>query len=214
MMMTRRSSVGAKEVYSNSGVAVLEREESKAYNEYVEYKEETVAEEVNQRAIMAKNLDKLLNYEKYLGRQEEVVEEVAVREPVVEEVAVQAPKASVNEDIMPSSTTMQFGDGDPSVLFNEMKKERQIESKKASKMHLSSSGKVLIAVYALVISTIMALIVVNTSLIASLKTTTAQRVTQLNALAMQHEQLVEELNSISSNEYVIDIATNEYNMVK
>ena len=78
---------------------------------------------------------------------------------------------------------------------------------------MSTNGKILVSVYAIVIATIMALIVINTSLIASLRNTATARAEKLNGLSATHQELMTELDNISSDQYVIETATNEYNMV-
>ena len=169
------------------------------------------AEDVNQKERTSSNLEKLLNYEKYIGRTENVIEDLAieVKEPEIKT----APKASSNEDIMPSSTTMQFGDTDPSVFMKDMRKEKAVATKHHSKFEMSTNGKILVSVYAIVIATIMALIVINTSLIASLRNAATARAEKLNGLSATHQELMTELDNISSDQYVIETATNEYNMV-
>ncbi len=210
MITTRRNTNSNTQFASKSNVALLERNEPKAYNE-VSTKESFTTEDVSQKERTSNNLEKLLNYEKYLGRTESVIEDL-VEEVKTPEVKT-APKATSNEDIMPSSTTMQFGDGDPNILFNDLKKDKAVASKHQSKFEMSANGKILVSVYAIVIATILALIVINTSLIASLRNTATARTAKLNGLSEQHQELMEELNNISSDQYVIETATGEYNMV-
>ena len=104
MITTKRSGTNNSYSQSQSSVAVLERPVS-SYNNFVSAPQrEESTEEASLR--MRENLQKLLNYDRYTETVQDsvaVVEETPV-ETVVEETAC------LDEDIRPTSTTMQFGD--------------------------------------------------------------------------------------------------------
>ena len=79
---------------------------------------------------------------------------------------------------------------------------------------MNAHGKLLLAVYTIVVATILALIIINTSVLSSLKSGNAAGAERLEALRGSYEQVAEELDRVSSDEHVIDVATGEYNMVK
>ena len=120
-------------------------------------------------------------------------------------------KENVNtEDITPSSTTMQFGVEDVANLYSDMKEEE----KENTRPRINARGKLLLAVYTIVVATILALIIINTSVLSSLRNNNAAAEARLNELRNNYTQVTEKLNEVSSDEHVIDIATGEYNMVK
>ena len=175
-------------------VGLLERE--------VAYESVSPASEEEERARRRRNLDRLLNYDRY--SETEAEEKAAATEVVSEEI-----KAYSDEDIRPTTTTTQFIDGDPQI-FNDAEKSK---TERKSSYKLNGKGKLIIAMYALVITVIMALIVLNTGVlkslsrdVAALDATYAARVSELNVQKS-------EIARLSSDERVIDVATNEYNMV-
>ena len=140
MIITRRSSDVASEVQLNeraSNVALLER---KPVNDVVvEPKVEETYEQQQER--MQKNLERLLNYDTFTQTKEaeKVVEDVVVSQPVNQE-----------EDIRPTSTTMQFGDGD----LDQMYKEMAVANKREKQYSLNAKGKFVIALYSLAVTLI------------------------------------------------------------
>ena len=179
------------------GVAVLEREETKQVvsNEALE----------DAKIRMRQNLDKLLNYDK--------VEEydVAVAEPEVLETPVVSEISLSEEDIRPTSTTMQFGDGNIDQMYNEMKVEKTEEKKSYV---LSAKGKLALVLYSLAVIVIMALIVINTGVLASLSLNNTTKTEQLASLQGQYTELSGKIADISNNEHVIEVATNEFGMIQ
>ena len=151
---------------------------------------------------MQRNLDRLLNYDRYSEMEAE--EAAAVEDAPAEEI-----KAYSDEDIRPTTTTTQFIDGDPQI-FNDAEKSK---SERKSSYKLNGKGKLVIALYALVVSVILALIVLNTGVlrslsrdVASLNATYSARVAELTAQSA-------EIANLSSEERIVDLAVNEYDMV-
>ncbi len=198
MITTRRQ--GSYSTTDNSvrgGVDLLEKEV--AYEPVAPAREESMEEA---KARMQRNLDRLLNYDRYAEME---AEEAAVIEDAPEEEI----KAYSDEDIRPTTTTTQFIDGDPQI-FNDAEKSK---TERKSSYKLNGKGKLIVAMYALVVMVILALIVLNTGVlkalsrdISALDATYAARVSQLNAQNA-------EIARLSSDERVVSVATGEYNMV-
>ncbi len=196
MVVTRRTQETENKMYSaekSASVALLERVETQSYTAPAVPKEEQ-SEQARER--MQKNLDKLLNYDRY-------AEQVA--EPVAEV------QSFTDDDITPTSTTMQFGNGDLDTMYQERAKA---ENKEKEGYYLNSKGKVVIALYALAVTIIMALIVLNTGILAKLSNTYETKAQALNQKAAEYSAIVDNIDSISSNDYVIEYAQNELGMIK
>ena len=153
---------------------------------------------------MQRNLDKLLNYD----RAAEQVEEQPVMSIAAEEIVNSTMQ---DDDIRPTSTTMQFGDGDIDQMYKEM--NRASESVKES-YHLNAKGKIVIVLYSLAVMVILALIAINTGMLATLSGTQEAKTAELNSKIAEYNVLQQEIESISSNSYVINQAENVIGMVK
>lgn len=203
MITTRRSENGNYESLlesRDSNVALLERkvETEKNYVAEEGFKVET-AEEARER--MQRNLDKLLNYDRY----SDVAEATVITENIVtEEVSMS------DEDIRPTSTTMQFGDAEVEKIYNEMPSEDRAE--KIYK--LNSKGKFVVALYALAITVIMALIIINTSVLSALSRENSQKQSDLDQIVSEYTTVNSEIQQKTSDEYVSKLAENEYGMIR
>jgi len=200
MLTARRSNESTNNAYSTSsksaGVQVLESPET-----YEEKNSATTVMSDNAAAEMHKNLEKLLNYDRYSAEmQEEVVSESAM---VVSDIS--------EEDIRPTSTTMQFGE-DIDVIREEMSKSKEEDEEHSYR--LNNKGRVVLALYAVVVSVIMALIIINTGVLSNLSEETASRSAELNEAMNRHVEIQTEIEHMSSDEYIIDKAVNEMGMIK
>ncbi len=192
MITTRRSGNVRIESYSagNGNVAVLERPVS-SYNDYVnpapEVKDEDLAKA---KERMQSNLAKLMNYDKASEEKATVAVETA---PVVEERVVEtvAQSVSTDEDIKPTSTTMQFGDGD----LDQMYKEMNVKTEEKVNYRLNAKGKIAVVLFSLITAVILALIIVNTGLLANLKRTNTETQTKLDQLVETYSEISETLNN-------------------
>ena len=191
MVTTRRSADSYSETYSErkANVALLEREYvPSSYEEFVgsEKKEEVNFDE--EKLNRQRNLQKLLNYDRY--------SETYVEEPVseVKEAVATATVAMSEDDIRPTSTTMQFGDGDVDQMYQELRQERE-QARDSHK--LNAKGKFILVLYALAVTVIMALIIVNTGVLSRL--TSENQVKQAEL-----ESIVSEYNDVH-NQYQTDI---------
>ncbi len=211
-MVTTKRSADSNTRYERdsigSGIALLERNVPVSYDDYlgaVPVQEESYD---NTREKMRENLDRLLNYNRYSAQ---VVEEEAVcqtsTEEKVEEV-INSAYVLEDEDIRPTSTTMQFGDIDAGEITNEMKNE--VGEKE--NYRLSSKGKLLIVLYSLVVAVVMALIIVNTGVLNGLNTAKAE---SLNVLAEKqgiYAEVKAEGDRLADPERIIEIV--EKDMIK
>ncbi len=127
--------------------------------------------------------------------------------PVIE----QAPYETEESDIRPTSTTMQFGEGEADNVYNDLTKTRETTK---NSYKLNAKGKIVVALYAVAVMVILALIVLNTGVLASLKSGNSALVENITELSGQYEELVDRIETVSSDDYVKDIAENVYNMIK
>lgn len=208
MVTTTRRSSEISSIYepAKGGVALLDK--PNGYGEYAS--SATVVEEdfTEEKARRQSNLDKLLKYDRYAEVQASMAEaEVKQKETV--NVAIGS-STLAEEDIRPTSTTMQFGD-DIDQIRNEMSKGKETS---ADSYHLNKKGKVVVALYALVVTVILALIVLNTGVLAKLSNLTEAKAVQLNTTIERYNALQAELDAMSSSEHIIDVAENQYGMVR
>ena len=203
MVTTTRRSYEVANAYSgaNAGVELLERPRT-----YEEYNHAPIAaydlEEAKERR---KNLDRLLNYDRY---NQEIVSSQA--EAVVDSVAVAEPTAFSDEDIRPTSTTMQFGD-DIDSIRQEMNMAKEEDD---TKYRLNNKGKLVVVLYSLVVTVILALIILNTGLLANLSNVHEAKAAELNSVMEKYQALNEEIADISSSERIAEIAEGELKMIK
>ena len=211
MITTKRNVNGRSESYarSNTAVGILEREVPTDFSEY-KNPEVRTEENLDQAKIrMQNNLDKLLNYDRYQAEMVEAVATVADA-PVSAPVDVVQATTNSDEDISPTSTTMQFGDGD----LDQMYKEMNSKNTEKESYQLNAKGKLAVVLYSLAVAVILALIVLNTGVLAKLNNGNELRQAELNELVSYRASQQADIDSISNNDYVIDVAQNELGMVK
>ena len=140
-------------------------------------------------------MDRLVNYNKY--QQEE-------KSQITNEMAFVN-----NEDTCPTKTTMQYSE----VKIEEEKTSLSVNNENVN-YQINSKTKMLLVVYSLVVAVIMAFIIINTSVLASLSTSNSQKQAELATVTAEYNQIKDTYNQISSDEHVIKLAETEYNMVK
>lgn len=101
---------------------------------------------------------------------------------------------SNNADITPSATTIQYR----SDLFRDEKQE-VVEEKKS---RLTAKGKLLMAIYAIVVVVVLALIIVNTSVLKTLDNEMAAQEARLNAVIGRYETLQNDVDNATSEETI------------
>lgn len=162
-------------MYNNVNTNVLEKEDARE----------------RQYAKDATNLDKILGMQdaddtKILGEN------------------VKAPLREVDEDLIPSSTTMQFESDEDNDIYEEVRPKNETDLQK--KYKINTKGKVLIAVYALVIATILSLIVINSKMLRSLDNSISGYAGKITELTEQYTNVNAELDYVKSDEVIIEKA--------
>ena len=111
-------------------------------------------------------------------------------------------KEYASEESTPSRTTMQFVE-EENLSRNPLEDYRgDFELEDDRKYRINTKGKVLIAVYAIVVAAIFALIILNTRLLKSMNTTISSEKSELESLKEITVQLSEELSVVSSDEEI------------
>ena len=208
MVTARRSNENVNSSYdvhaAKGGVDLLER--PRTYNEYTAPVAPKSEEYDAQKERMQRNLDKLLNYDRYAEQQAEI-------EAEVNNVKDVATTSLADEDIRPTSTTMQFGE-DIDQIREEMKQSSTIAIDETSSYRLNVKGKLAVILYSLAITVILALIVLNTGVLARLSKSNTVKAAELNETIAKYDAIQTQIDSISNSDYVVNVATNEYGMVK
>ena len=185
MITTRRSGeVSYEQKAMHGGVDLLEMPVAQA-NSVVE---DTDLSEAQER--MRKNLNDLLNYDRF--------SEENVAESIVTDSVQTMERDFADEDIRPTSTTMQFGDD-----IDSIRQEMNQESAQKTSYRLNSKGKVALVLYSLVAMVILALIILNTGVLANLSNVKAAKVEQLSSLKQEYALQQENIAKISDPDYVI-----------
>ena len=244
MITTRRSDeIAGNAAQSVSAVDLLERKTPVAFNDYenAQTREENLEEA---KLRMQRNLDRLLNYEKY-GNDDVSTDFASDYTEAAADVdsATQAYQSATNQaysvsqayapaeetafdanttydenivtatddDIRPTTTTMQFGEGDAETVFDDMQRQKQEQSES---YRLNGKGKLVVALYAIAVALILTLIVLNTGVLAVLTKNNAETVAKLSEKVAEYNSVVEEINAASAEEYIADIAENVFGMIK
>ena len=117
---------------------------------------------------------------------------------------VKAPLRGFDEDLIPSSTTMQFESDEDNDIYEEVRPKNETDLQK--KYKINTKGKVLIAVYALVIATILSLIVINSRMLKSLDNSISGYAGKITELTEQYTNVNAELDYVKSDEVIIEKA--------
>lgn len=220
MVTARRSEEFTETSRASSAVDLLERKAPDTFEEYTNAPErEENLEEAKIR--MQKNLDKLLNYDRYSETTEDVTlapaeahaESVVYTEPDENIVSASEMGADVvsEDDIRPTSTTMQFGEGNAEPVLNDMAKQKEEQSES---YRLNAKGKFVVALYAVAVALILTLIVLNTGVLAVLSRNNSEYTAALSAKIEEYNAVVREIDAASSADYIIDVAENQFGMIK
>ena len=119
-------------------------------------------------------------------------------------------KKEETEDLVPSATTMQFLErkDNPFEDYRE-----QGESATSKKFKINAKAKVLMAVYALVVLTIFALIIINTTLLKNVDKAVAAKQARIEVLTEETAALGKTLAQVSDDS-VIEQKAAEMGMIK
>ncbi len=162
------------------------------------------SETINETFAMMESCDELFATVNY-----DVQKERAERENLIENILNEIDgKSLTEEEIMPTSETMRY---------------KKTESLDLSDIEVVDDGftfglrkrdKMLIAVYSVVVMLILSLIVLNTGIINTIQAKLNERTESIATLTQEYSQIVNEIETVSSDDYVINKAVNEYNMSK
>jgi cell division protein FtsL len=204
MVTTRRSNDSRSLTYernsSSAGVDLLERTVSVSYDDYLTTVPAEEIKKDNTEERMRESLNQLLGYDRY---SEQVLDSAPAVAPV------QTVNASSDEDIRPTSTTMQFGSIGADEIHNEMRADEVVATK-----HVTGKGKLAIVLYSLILTVVMALVIINTGVLNGLNSSKAKAEARLNDATANYEQLVKENEALADPDRIGDIAENELGMIK
>ena len=114
-------------------------------------------------------------------------------------------REALNEDFMPSSTTMQF-DKENTEVYEDLRLKNKTKNKVAKDYRINTKAKLLVAVYTLVVATILSLIVINSRMLKNLDNSIDNYSSQVKSLNQEYAQVMDELNDVMSDETIIDKA--------
>lgn len=114
---------------------------------------------------------------------------------------------AMNADLMPTETTTQYRDN----LYREEQRVTAVEEKKP-RTALSARSKLMIMIYSIVVVVILALIIVNTSVLNTLDGEVAMREAELNAAIAEQSRIEAEIEISTDPSTIIDRAENELGM--
>jgi len=114
-------------------------------------------------------------------------------------------ETETNENLRPTSTTEQFKAGEDNEIYSDIRQIREVKkSNKIDKEYkINTKGKLLIAVYALVVVTIFSLIILNSRMLRNLDNSIDNYASQVTKLSEEYDVVVNELNHVMSDEEVI-----------
>ena len=157
---------------------------------------------------ISKNWDSLMSFKERTprplrGSSYEAPEMVEVEDP-----AVIAKVGYVEEaDFKPSTTTMQFKDTKDNDVYEDVKHTNKKHALENKRYGIDTKGKMLIAVYAVVVLTIFSLIILNSKMLKNLDNTIENYSSQVEMLNEQYTEVLNELDHAMSDEEVIKKAT-------
>lgn len=139
----------------------------------------------------------------YYGAAERELEHEFESAPSIEK------EPELNDDLMPSELTRNFGKD--RTMLNDYREES--ETGVVKKFKINAKAKVFIAVYAVVIATIFALIILNTTLLKRLDNAVAAKQSQISVMQAENLELNKTLGYVS-DDAVIEQKAAEMGMIK
>ncbi len=139
------------------------------------------------------------------------IEAPAYEQPAYEQAAYEQPAQAyaeeASEDLTPTMTTIQYRTD----LYREEQRAATEEKKGYS---MTAKGKLLMCVYAIVVAVVLALIIINTSVLNNLDSSIAAREAELSSVAAQAQALQDEISELTSAESIISRAEEELGMIR
>lgn len=185
-------------------------------------------EEKEQADAIKSNLDKILHYERY-RTDDKAVNENKFNTPVntysaennarysapvmsdrnaYSEQTIAMPTAGKEENtenLRPTSTTMQFESSQDNDIFEDVGYKQIV--KHEENFSISGKGKLLIAVYALVVALILSLVIINSRMLRSLDSSISAFGTKIENLNAEYAKISEELDVANGEEAISKWAT-------
>lgn len=184
-------------MYNNRNTQILEREETRTENSvYDNYVDRAFTNDTSA------NMERIRNYEKFLDEMKATQADVEIRDSLSTADATESEDTSAYayEDITPTSTTMQFKKGEQQEIFDEIRSIR--EDGKEKNYRINTKGKILIAVYALVVATIFSLILLNAKMLKNLDGSIENYSAKIVELSEDNQRLTQEFYTVRSDEVV------------
>ena len=131
-------------------------------------------------------------------------------------IASASANSTINQiDLYPSTTTMQFAEKkDRRHVYEDFSDmDLSVDEEDESSYKINTKGKVMIAVYALVVLTIFALIIMNTRLIKNMNESISEQEMRIENLIEENQALQAQYEFVSSDEEVLRKAV-EMGMVR
>lgn len=186
---------GSNVIEKNTFVDEFELQSTQTKQVSVERTEEEIA--FNSR--ISDNFDRIMHYDSY-----NKAAEIQNREETMNSFI-----SGGSYELRPSSTTMQYKDMPRAEIYQDYREETAYYTQTKVK----SSAKLLMVALTVVVMLLSALVIFNTSLLTTLSATISSKQSEAQALQEELSSLQEELSEVSSDENIIDAAT-DIGMVK
>ncbi len=154
---------------------------------------EISSEEKEFNARIADNFDRIINYDSYTRTD-------AIKE---REQTVNSFVTGVNYETSPSSTTMQYKNMPKAEIYQDYR----VETGYYTHTKVRPSAKIAVVVLTLIVALLSALVVLNTALLGNMNEVIGNRLSEVERLEAEYESLSQELLDVSSDEAIIDAAT-------
>lgn len=145
-----------------------------------------------------------VGWKKIFGSDAEFVdlEKTSSLEVEAEETAVETEVS----DFMPSNATMQYKGMTKDELYEDYRKDVEIDSELDAQYKLSTIGKIVIAIYTAIMIGIFAVVVINTQTLKSMAYVIDTKQDTVYALETQADELTAELEYAMSDEAIMEKA--------
>lgn len=162
--------------------------------EQVAVKNDAISSEEREfNSKIADNFDRIINYDAY-ARQDAVKDR---------EHAVNSFVNGANYEISPSATTMQYKDMPKAEIYQDYRAEAGYYTQ----TKVRPSAKLAVVILTLIVAILSALVVLNTALLSNMNSLIGSRLSEVENLETEYASLVDELTEVSSDQSIIDAAT-------
>ncbi len=124
---------------------------------------------------------------------------------IINEASAETVTRNRDRDLYPTPTTMQFKGEERKYIYEDMNDEDNavVEADDQAVYKINTKGKVMIAVYALVVLTIFTLIIMNTRLIKNMNESINEQEARIELLQQENQALQNEYEFVSSDEEIV-----------